>query len=101
MKYLIFFLISAGLFFSCEKAKPQAGHDDHKGHKHDSHAGHNSHKGHGHEPNAEVILSEQALTNMGVVIKEIDSSDYIVFTPAPAYISERPLNEQPVYAPYE
>ncbi|MDD7984350.1 hypothetical protein PQO01_05240 [Lentisphaera marina] len=103
MNNLLFFIISAGVFFSC---KPQEAADPHAGHNHGPNEKHDDHSGHDHGPNEEhsdeetAGVSDQALKNMGVEIKEIDSSDFMVSVPVAAYLSNHPLSEQPVYAPF-
>ena len=73
-----------------------------------------SHEGHDHGPGVEhsdhdepesvddavSAISPQALKNMGVKIEEIDSSNFTLFLPVPARVESRPLNLQPVYAPF-
>lgn len=62
--------------------------------------------GHGHAHDAPALagdadtLSEQALKNLGVVVEEVDSSDYVVSRPVAATIEETPFNERPLSAPF-
>jgi hypothetical protein len=118
MKYLLIIFSVAGIFFSCDNqttkntTKEQSSHESNEGHdhsSHESHAGHDDHEGHNHGsikcqddelPSKEVNeISEQALKNMRVEIQEIDSSNYTIFSPIPAYLSNHPLNIRPIYAP--
>lgn len=73
--------------------------DDHSGHDHGDHEGHD-HSGHEEPSHTNSNLSPQALKNMNVVVRDIDSSDYTIYTPVPAYIKPHPLSIQPVYAPF-
>lgn len=120
MKSLLILLGITGLLFSCDQthshktegvpheehdhAKGDAceddhsSHDDHAGHNHGLEASSNDHSDHAASEETAKI-SEQALTNMGVKFAEIDSSDYTIFSPVPAYIDNHPLNERPLYAP--
>ena len=122
MKSLLILLGITGLLFSCDQTpthshKTEAvaheghdhakgdeceddhsSHDDHAGHDHGVEASSNDHSDHGASKESSKI-SEQALTNMGVKFAEIDSSDYTIFSPVPAYIDNHPLNELPLYAP--
>ena len=97
MRTLILSLIFSVLFVSCDKE-----HSSHDGHDHNSdtleHDGH-GHEEHAHNENEEVKISDQALKNMGVKIKSVDTSTYTVYTPVPAIVKENPLNEQAVFSP--
>ncbi len=70
------------------------GAEDHSGHDHSVDAGNDDHD------DAGPVISAQALANMGVEIEKIDSSDFTLFVPVPARVESRPLNLQPVYAPF-
>ncbi|EDM25114.1 hypothetical protein LNTAR_02859 [Lentisphaera araneosa HTCC2155] len=122
MKSLLILLSITGLFFSCDQI-PAHSHENeavaHEGHDHakgdaceDDHSSYDDHAGHDHGVEADcdahsdhgaskesAKISEQALTNMGVKFAEIDSSNYTIFSPVPAYIDNHPLNERPLYAP--
>lgn len=102
MKKIILAAFLVLLLVSCNKKA----HSEDDGHDHsskkattDEHDGHD-HGEHAHTENEEVKISEQALQNMGVKIKAVDSSNFTVYKPVPAVIKENPLNEQPVFAPF-
>lgn len=58
-------------------------------------------KAHDGESNSEKEeISKQAIANMGVEVKEVDSSDFTVYEPVPAVIAETSFNELPVFAPF-
>lgn len=61
---------------------------------------HSDHDAHEESEASQNVISPQALINMNVVIQEIDSSNYTVYTPVPAYIKPHPLSVQPIYAPF-
>lgn len=83
-----------------DHAEGEHNHEGHEGHDHElEHDGHD-HGEHAHSENEEVKISEQALKNMGVEIKSVDSSSFTVYKPVPAIVKENPLNEQPVFAPF-
>jgi len=97
MKNLIILLITFYLLAACKKA-PQPythGHGDTTDQNADPHAGHD------HAQGSSVDLSPQAIKNMGVYLERAQKSDYTVYTPVPAVIRSTPLNEQPVFAPYQ
>lgn len=116
MKTLILLLIFSIFFISCSKKTNTDGHEghDHSSNSEESHEGHDhaekkesagEHDGHDHGEGAhsegeEVKISKQALKNMGVEIKSIDSSSYTVFKPVPAVVKENPLSERPIFAPF-
>lgn len=96
MKTIFLSLIFSIFLVSCNK--DQANNVNH-GHDSEQCEGHD-HGEHAHTENEEVIISEQAIINMGVKIKAVDSSTYTVYKPVPALVKENPLNEQPVFAPF-
>ena len=103
MKAIFLSLIFSIFLVSCNKEHSANDSHDHdsencEGHDHGEHDGHD-HSEHAHTENEEVKISEQALKNMGVKIKAVDSSTYTVYKPVPALVKENPLNEQPVFAP--
>ena len=123
MKYFLLLLIASVAFTSCDKktAPPKIStedhsgqdHDEHEGHdhaaeKHDEHEGHDhaaekhdEHEGHDdHEAASSTELSPQALKNMGVKVQAAKGSDYTISSPVTAVVTEDPLNEQPIYAPF-
>lgn len=104
MKYILTLLISLGMLTSCGKEKSVDSHAGHEHEKHADHQGHDDHEGHDHghtdSGDGESNISPQAIKNMGVVIEEVDSSDYTVYAPVSAYLDEHPLSEQPVFAPF-
>ncbi len=75
---------------SCKKKGEEATTNDGHGHAHDAPS----------LGDDDSVLSKQALQNMGVVVKEIDSSNYVVSRPVAAFIEETPFNERPLIAPF-
>ena len=117
MKYLLIFL--SLLLFSCDNKKQDQHaahencdsdheghdhssheeHDDHEDHDHSSHEGHDDHPAHASETD-EQKLSPQSIKNMGVKVKAAKLASYTITSPITALITEDPLNERPVYAPF-
>ncbi len=48
----------------------------------------------------ESVISEQAIVNMGIVVEEVDSSDFTVYEPVPAVVTETSFNELPLFSPF-
>ena len=117
MKAIFLSLLISLLLVSCNKnkssdndhsnSKAKSTSESHEGHDHAEgehkdgleHDGHD-HGEHAHSENEEVKISEQALKNMGVKIKAVDSGTFTVYRPVPALVMESPLSEQPVFSPF-
>ncbi|HYF48518.1 MAG TPA: efflux RND transporter periplasmic adaptor subunit [Planctomycetota bacterium] len=100
---VIFTLLGlAGGYFGAAQTKSDevvGGHGH--GHGHGDAHGH-GHGGGSHPPHGDVgmkTLSPQALKNLGVTVKEVETQEFYKYTPVPAVVIEPRSATQPVVAP--
>ena len=86
-----------GYLASSSKSSGDSAHAEESHNKKEDHSGHNHGDEHGHEES--TTLSAQALKNLKVETKEIESSEYTTYRAITAIIEGTPKTVQPIVAP--
>ena len=88
-KTFLIALISTVFLSACSKT-----HDGNE-HQHDDHDSHSQ-----KNTAEEIHFSAQTLKNMDIKIRPVSKTTFTVFTPIPARIETMPMNQRPVFAPF-